>query len=67
MLVEEVGQWGPWAAYTYKGAGLSLDAADKFIRRFSVCGNPPEPLRVAYLIAVGVGTGERRGAGSRAV
>lgn len=60
-LVEKAGPMEPVGGVFVQRAGLGLDAAGEVIRRFSVNGNLPEPLRVAHLIAGGVGTGESRG------
>jgi hypothetical protein len=60
-LVERAGAMEPAGRVFVQRAGLSLDAAADVIRRFSVYGHLPEPLRVAHLIAGGVGTGESRG------
>lgn len=60
-LVERAGPMEPVSGVFVQRAGLSLDAAGEVIRRFSVNGHLPEPLRVAHLIAGGVGTGESRG------
>lgn len=60
-LVERAGQMEPASGVFVQRAGLSLEAAGEVIRRFSTYGNLPEPLRVAHLIAGGVGTGQSRG------
>jgi endonuclease V-like protein UPF0215 family len=60
-LVERAGPMELAGGVFVQRAGLSLDAAGQVIRRFSVYGHLPEPLRVAHLIAGGVGTGESRG------
>ena len=60
-LIEKAGQMEPIGGVFVQRAGLSLELADLVIRRFSVYGNIPEPLRVAHLITSGVGTGESRG------
>jgi uncharacterized protein len=60
-LVERAGPMEPVGGVFVQRAGLGLDAAGEVIRRFSVYGHLPEPLRVAHLIAGGVGTGESRG------
>ena len=60
-LVERAGPMEPVGGVFVQRAGLSPDAAGAVIRRFSVYGHLPEPLRVAHLIAGGVGTGESRG------
>jgi endonuclease V-like protein UPF0215 family len=60
-LVERAGPMEPAGGVFVQRAGLSLEAAGDIIRRFSVYGHLPEPLRVAHLIAGGVGTGQSRG------
>ncbi len=60
-LVEKAGTMEPSGGVFVQRAGLSLEAAGDVVRRFSVYGHLPEPLRVAHLIAGGVGTGESRG------
>jgi endonuclease V-like protein UPF0215 family len=60
-LVERAGEMEPVGGVFVQRAGLSLEAAGDVIRRLSVHGSLPEPLRVAHLIAGGVGTGESRG------
>ena len=60
-LIERAGPMEPVGGVFVQRAGLSLEAAADVIRRFSVYGHIPEPLRVAHLIAGGVGTGESRG------
>jgi hypothetical protein len=42
-------------------AGLSLEEARQVVRRTTLHGNIPEPLRLAHLIAGGVTTGKSRG------
>jgi endonuclease V-like protein UPF0215 family len=51
----------PAAGVWVQRAGLTLAEAAAAIERLAVHGNLPEPLRVAHLIAGGVGTGESRG------
>ncbi|MDQ1592722.1 MAG: uncharacterized protein QOG71_3349 [Pyrinomonadaceae bacterium] len=60
-LVERAGAMESAGGVFVQRAGLSFDTAGDIIRRFSVYGNLPEPLRVAHLIAGGVGAGESRG------
>ncbi|HEX8633555.1 MAG TPA: DUF99 family protein [Pyrinomonadaceae bacterium] len=60
-LIERAGAMEPAGGVFIQRAGLSLDATDDVIRRFSLYGNLPEPLRVAHLIAGGIGSGESRG------
>lgn len=60
-LVERAGAMEPCGGVFVQRAGLSSESAADVIRRFSVYGNLPEPLRVAHLIAGGVSAGESRG------
>jgi endonuclease V-like protein UPF0215 family len=60
-LIERAGPMEPACGVFVQRAGLSLDAAGDVVRRFSVYGHLPEPLRAAHLIAGGIGTGESRG------
>jgi endonuclease V-like protein UPF0215 family len=60
-LIERAGPMDPAGGVFVQRAGLSIEATADVIRRFSVYGHLPEPLRVAHLIAGGVGTGESRG------
>jgi uncharacterized protein len=61
VLIERAGPMEPVEGVFVQRAGLSLEIAREILRRFSVYGNIPEPLRVAHLIAGGVATGESRG------
>jgi endonuclease V-like protein UPF0215 family len=61
QAIEKAGPMEPVGGVFVQRAGLSLDAASEIIRRFSVYGNIPEPLRLAHLIAGGIATGESRG------
>jgi uncharacterized protein len=60
-LVERAGLMEPAGGLFVQRAGITLETAGDVIRRFSVYGRLPEPLRVAHLTAGGVGTGESRG------
>lgn len=60
-LIEKAGPMEPVGGVFIQRAGLSLESAGNVLRRFSVYGSIPEPLRVADLIAGGVATGESRG------
>lgn len=60
-LIERAGPMEPVGGVFVQRAGLPLVDAEAVIRRFSVYGSIPEPLRVAHLIAGGVATGESRG------
>ena len=60
-LIERAGPMEPVGEVFVQRAGLSLETAGAVIKRFSVHGSIPEPLRVAHLIAGGVATGESRG------
>lgn len=60
-LIEQAGEMEPAAGVYVQRAGLTLGEAGKVIERFTACGRIPEPLRVAHLIAGGVGDGQSRG------
>ncbi|HEY0319462.1 MAG TPA: DUF99 family protein [Pyrinomonadaceae bacterium] len=60
-LIEKAGLMEPVGGVFVQRAGLSLESAGNVLRRFSVYGRIPEPLRIAHLIAGGVATGESRG------
>jgi endonuclease V-like protein UPF0215 family len=60
-LIQKAGAMEPVEGVFVQRAGLTLDMASDVIRRFTVCGRIPEPLRVAHLIAGGVATGESKG------
>ena len=60
-LIERAGPMEPVGGVFVQRAGLTPEAARAVINRFSVHGRVPEPLRVAHLIAGGVGSGESRG------
>jgi uncharacterized protein len=51
-LIEKAGPMEPVDGVFVQRAGLSLDLAGQVIRRFSVYGSIPEPLRVAHLEAL---------------
>src|SRR6266436_1874456 len=61
QAIKRAGPMEPVGGVFVQRAGLSLDAASEVIRRFSVYGNIPEPLRMAHLIAGGIAKGESRG------
>jgi hypothetical protein len=60
-LIERAGPMEFVGGVFVQRAGLSLELAGQVIRRFSIYGNIPEPLRVAHLIAGGVAIGESNG------
>ncbi len=60
-LIERAGKMEPIAGVFVQRAGITLSEAGKVIGRFAVVGRIPEPLRVAHLIAGGVGEGQSRG------
>jgi len=60
-LIERAGEMEATAGVYVQRAGLTLREAGKVIERFTACGRIPEPLRVAHLIAGGVGGGQSRG------
>ncbi|HZI17670.1 MAG TPA: DUF99 family protein [Pyrinomonadaceae bacterium] len=60
-LIERAGEMEEAAGVWVQRSGLTLDEAARVVGRFAVCGRIPEPLRVAHLIAGGVGEGQSRG------
>jgi endonuclease V-like protein UPF0215 family len=60
-LIERTGPMEPCGALFVQRAGLSPQEAEALVRRLSVNGVIPEPLRVAHLIAGGLETGHSRG------
>lgn len=60
-LIEQAGPMEPCGSVFVQRAGLTLAEAEGLVRRLSVNGSIPEPLRVAHLIAGGVATGQSRG------
>lgn len=59
--IERTGAMEPVAGVHVQRAGLTPTAAEAAIQRWAVHGSIPEPLRVAHLIAGGVGDGHSRG------
>lgn len=60
-LIDDLGPMEPIAGVYVQRVGISTAAAEEVIRRTSVHGRIPEPLRAAHLIAGGIETGESRG------
>ena len=60
-MLERLGPLEPAAGVFVQRAGLSLDEAERVVRRLAVHGHIPEPLRTAHLIAGGIATGQSRG------
>ena len=60
-LIERAGIMEPVAGVYVQRAGLTLAEAGRVIERYATCGRIPEPLRVAHLIAGGIGSGRSRG------
>lgn len=60
-LIEQLGPMQPVAGVQVQRYGLTLKQAETVIRRTAAHGLMPEPLRVAHLIAGGIGTGQSRG------
>ncbi len=60
-LIERLGPMEPIAGVHVQRHGLTPDEARAVIRRTAVHGLVPEPLRVAHLIAGGIGAGHSRG------
>ncbi len=59
-IIEELGPMEPIAGVYVQRAGIRPREAETVIRRFSIHGALPEPLRVAHLIASGITRGESR-------
>jgi endonuclease V-like protein UPF0215 family len=60
-LIKRAGTMEPISGVYVQRAGLTLKEAGKVIERFAVCGRIPEPLRIAHLIAGGIGVGQGKG------
>ena len=60
-LVERAGAMEPVGGVWVQRGGLSLDEAAALLAATTTQGRVPEPLRVAHLVAGGVGRGESRG------
>jgi endonuclease V-like protein UPF0215 family len=60
-LIKRAGTMEPISGVYVQRAGLTLKEAGKVIERFAVCGRIPEPLRIAHLIAGGIGVGQSKG------
>ncbi|MBI2403811.1 MAG: DUF99 family protein [Gemmatimonadetes bacterium] len=60
-LIARLGPPEPAAGVFVQRVGLSLEDAERVIRRLAVNGSVPEPLRTAHLIAGAIATGESRG------
>ncbi|RIH82475.1 hypothetical protein Mterra_02638 [Calidithermus terrae] len=59
-LIEKAGIPEPVAGVYVQRAGLSLEQAERALRRFALHSNIPEPLRTAHLIAGGIASGQSR-------
>ncbi|HEU4698603.1 MAG TPA: DUF99 family protein [Gemmatimonadales bacterium] len=60
-LIERLGPMEPVAGVWIQRAGLTRAEAERVVTRLAVHGHIPEPLRVAHLVAGGLGRGESRG------
>lgn len=60
-LIERAGPMEAVAGVYVQRAGLSVEEAAEVIGKTAINGNIPEPLRMAHLIAGGIGVGESRG------
>jgi len=60
-LIARLGPVEPVAEVFVQRVGLSLEHAERVIRRLAVNGSVPEPLRTAHLIAGAIATGQSRG------
>lgn len=59
-LIERAGAMEPLAGLYVQRAGVTREAAEQLLRGLQQHSTLPEPLRVAHLIAGGVGAGESR-------
>lgn len=59
--IRRTGTMEPMAGVHVQRAGLSREAAEAAVRAWARHGSIPEPLRVAHLIAGGIGGGHSRG------
>ncbi len=59
-LIEAAGSMESLHGVYVQRCGLSVTDAQRLLRRFQLHGVLPEPLRVAHLIAGGIGAGESR-------
>lgn len=57
-LIEKLGPMQPAGAAYFQCAGIAPDRAAELVRRYTLNGALPEPLRTAHLIAGGVTTGQ---------
>lgn len=59
-LIQKAGPMEPMAGVHVQRAGIEPAAAERLLQASAIHGRLPEPLRVAHLIAGGIGTGESR-------
>lgn len=60
-IIERLGPMEPVAGVYVQRVGITWHDAAAVIRRFAINSTIPEPLRVAHLIAGGIGTGQSGG------
>ena len=60
-VLERLGEMEPMGGVFVQRVGLSSEQAAAVLDQFSVCGNIPEPLRTAHLIAGALVYGQSRG------
>ncbi|MCM2315308.1 MAG: DUF99 family protein [Thermoanaerobaculia bacterium] len=60
-MVELLGAMEPLAGVWVQRVGIERAEAERVVKRFATHSKLPEPLRVAHVIAGGIGTGESRG------
>jgi uncharacterized protein len=60
-LIEAAGPMEPLRGIYVQRVGLTLDQADTLLAATTLHGKLPEPIRLAHLIAGGLGTGTSRG------
>jgi endonuclease V-like protein UPF0215 family len=60
-LIESLGPMEPVEGVYVQRIGITLEEAERVIRKFAVNASIPEPLRTAHLIAGGIASGQSRG------
>ncbi len=60
-IIEKLGPMEPLGHVHVQRVGLTVEEARAVLRRFTLHGHIPEPLRVAHLIATALAFGESRG------
>ncbi len=61
QIIEQLGTMEPVGNVYVQRVGITLEQAAAAVKRFSIHGNIPEPLRTAHLIATALECGQSRG------